>query len=351
MSSSQRGLVRRREDDHDGQEAGAQSSRRARTSGSTVDRVLSAKSWQELFEVDATTGDEQQQHTRARAVRNRLVRIVHPDNSPPDPQSQQQAHAATAHVNQLWDQARRFFAPEQQTGGSEAAAATSTPLLSCSIPAHGAAAVEPGGSLEMLATATCMQPPVMLQRPELDAYIGYGNLTTLRGCRFLPMATNRCISQDVVAQRVSENLARLRERGAYYDFGQIAVVAVRSPPEEQYVEEEDGGGGGGGGGEPSAAAAAAAAAGARGVGAAGAAGAGLLLGCSAMVALGTASGAGASADVRPQRGEKRRLARFYVLDGQHRLSTMGASRPSPMAPMALPPMAPMAYLASSALPC
>jgi hypothetical protein len=51
--------------------------------------------------------------------------------------------------------------------------------------------------------------------------VGFGNLDTLRLCRFLPMATNRCISQDVVAQRVGENLARLRERKPYLHFGQV----------------------------------------------------------------------------------------------------------------------------------
>ncbi len=98
----------------------------------------------------------------------------------------------------------------------------------------------------------------MLERPELGVFVGFGNLDTLRGCKFLPMATNRCVSQDVVAQRVAQNLARLRERGTYFDFGQISLVAVRWPPTEQYVEAEG-----------------------------------------------------------------RRFARFYVLDGQHRLTTMG----------------------------
>ena len=60
------------------------------------------------------------------------------------------------------------------------------------------------------------------------------------------------------ASAVCQNLRRLRERGAYYNFGQIACVAVRSPPEEQYVVEHGGA----------------------------------------------------------------RFARFYVLDGQHRLRTM-----------------------------
>ena len=60
----------------------------------------------------------------------------------------------------------------------------------------------------------------MIERPELGSFVGFGNLDTLRRCRFLPMATNRCISQDVVAQRVGQNLAHLRKTGAYLDFGQ-----------------------------------------------------------------------------------------------------------------------------------
>ena len=51
------------------------------------------------------------------------------------------------------------------------------------------------------------------------------------------MATNRCVSRDVVGQRVAQNLRRLRETGTYCDFGQILLVAVSSPAEEQYVEE------------------------------------------------------------------------------------------------------------------
>jgi hypothetical protein len=108
------------------------------------------------------------------------------------------------------------------------------------------------------------RPPAMLKRPVLDVYVGYGNLETIRRCRFLPMATNRCISQDVVAQRVAQNLSRLSERGSYHDFGQISLVAVRSPSTEQYVQEAS-----------------------------------------------SASAAGSG-----------RCARFYVLDGQHRLQTM-----------------------------
>jgi hypothetical protein len=121
-------------------------------------------------------------------------------------------------------------------------------------------AVEPGGALELLARASRVEggrPPAMLERPELGVFVGFGNLDTLRSCRFLPMATNRCVSQEVVAQRVAENLHSLARTGSYHDFGQISLVAVRTAS-EQFVEE---------GG--------------------------------------------------------RRLARFYVLDGQHRLTTMG----------------------------
>ena len=79
------------------------------------------------------------------------------------------------------------------------------------------------------------RPPAMLRRAD-DKFVGFGNLQTLERCRFLPMATNRCISQDVVAQRVGENLARLATCGSFYDFGLISLVAVRSPPSEQVPE-------------------------------------------------------------------------------------------------------------------
>ena len=125
----------------------------------------------------------------------------------------------------------------------------------------------------MLLRAASTVPPMMLHRPELNEYTGFGQIETLRACRFWPMATNRCVSQDVVAQRVAQNLRRLRETGTYCDFGQILLVAVSSPAEEQYVEEG--------------------------------------------------------------RGEARqRFARFYVLDGQHRLSTMlELARERPNAPI------------------
>eukprot|EP00961_Rhodomonas_salina_P095420 1283488-Rhodomonas_salina.4 len=44
--------------------------------------------------------------------------------------------------------------------------------------------------------------------------------------------------QDVVAQRVTENLVHLGRYGSYCDFGQISVVAVRMPIGEQFVEEQ-----------------------------------------------------------------------------------------------------------------
>eukprot|EP00961_Rhodomonas_salina_P252256 3409863-Rhodomonas_salina.1 len=75
------------------------------------------------------------------------------------------------------------------------------------------------------------------------------------------MSTNRCISQDVVAQRVAKNLAQLRRTGKYCDFGHISLLAVRTPSSEQFFETHD-------------------------------------------------------------RVGVQRRARFYVLDGQHRIQTM-----------------------------
>ena len=261
------------------------SSRRRRltllSGGSVVDMVISATDWRELFEVPASAGGGLlgEAHVHARTVRNRLVRVAHPDRAT-DAGSAQRHTRATAHLNILWEQALRHFG--ESAGGSgvggdqgggvaarELAAGRGAGIIAQQPPAllggppseRRPPVVEPGGALAILRGACALTNgvPSMLERPELGLYVGFGNLDTLRGCRFLPMATNRCVSQDVVAQRVAQNLARLRERGAYHSFGQISLVAVEEPPTEQYCVEADG----------------------------------------------------------------RRLGRFYVLDGQHRLTVMG----------------------------
>ena len=179
-------------------------------------------------------------------------------------------HAATVRINRLWDQASASLAPSGPSQETRPAPSTALRITMSGV------VVEPGGSLEMLSRATIANPPAMLKRPGGDFYVGFGSLETLKGCRFLPMSTNRCISQDVVAQRVSENLARLREEGEYYDFGQISLVAVATPSSEQYVEEQP----------------------------------------AAMSSTALVTDGGCS------EGGRNRFARFYVLDGQHRLSTM-----------------------------
>ena len=186
------------------------------THGDIISRIASATDWSELFERDDTLTMEDQL-INMRAVRNRLVRMAHPDRASNE-RERQLATAASANLNRLWDQALHSEASVEQKVLSGAALSLLLPRPS--------PAVEPGGSLEMLTNACVVQnsqPPTMLERPELGVFVGFGNLDTLRRCRFVPMATNRCISQDVVAQRVGQNLKRLREEGSYFDFGQSSA--------------------------------------------------------------------------------------------------------------------------------
>ena len=263
---------RSRGDESDGAaESSARSRQRVQPSTNTIiDRILQATDWRALFEVRTNFGDGNSDSIEAqwaaRSVRNRLMRVAHPDRATDDV-SMQRANAATSNINLLWEQAMRAFEPSGTSVSSHNDAAVQGmptfglgPSGMLMPPPSQPAAIEPGGALEILKRACALgeRPPSMLERPELGVYVGFGNLDTLRSCKFLPMATNRCISQDVVAQRVAQNLARLRERGAYFDFGQISLVAVKNPSSEQYIEEDG-----------------------------------------------------------------QRYARFYVLDGQHRLTAMG----------------------------
>ncbi len=168
--------------------------------------VMNSKNWQDLFEVDSSVPTDEAQEMHARAIRNRLFRASHPDRAVQDEESQQRAHQATVRINQLWDQACRFFAApvhatvndSNQPGNGGAVSST---LLVSRFLAPPDLTNVPDGSLEMLAKACHMQPPTMLQMPQLDAYTGFGSFNTLQSCRFLAMSTNRCVSQDVVAQR------------------------------------------------------------------------------------------------------------------------------------------------------
>lgn len=267
MASSLVARVKRTRDDGDNSDQGGT---RQRTATSILDRVNGTEDWRTLFEVpadDSTSAEDL--HSLARGVRNRLLRVVHPDMAT-DPGMRDSFHAATVRINRLWDQASASLAPSGPSQETRPAPSTALRITMSGV------VVEPGGSLEMLSRATIANPPAMLKRPGGDFYVGFGSLETLKGCRFLPMSTNRCISQDVVAQRVSENLARLREEGEYYDFGQISLVAVATPSSEQYVEEQP----------------------------------------AAMSSTALVTDGGCS------EGGRNRFARFYVLDGQHRLSTM-----------------------------
>ena len=192
------------QDDND---ADVPANRRQRTGivDDVYTRIMSSKNWQDLFEVDSSVPTDEAQEMHARAIRNRLFRASHPDRAVQDEESQQRAHQATVRINQLWDQAYSFFtmpvhAADHSNQPGNGGAVSSTLLVPRFLAAPDLPN-EPDGSLEMLAKACNMQPPAMLQSPQLDAYTGFGNLDTLHNCRFLAMSTNRCVSQDVVAQR------------------------------------------------------------------------------------------------------------------------------------------------------
>ena len=269
-------ITAKRSRDADGPDQADTSRRRAISMDTILESTTGERDWKALFEVseenEATSTEER--HALARGVRNRLLRVVHPDQAT-SPAMRDAFHAATVNINRLWEVAIASLAPPGLVHAPSEGEGKQ--FLS-----------EPGGSLSMLAQATLGNPPAMLRRFGSDFYVGFGSLQTLKGCRFLPMSTNRCISQDVVAQRVSENLARLREVGEYYDFGQISLVAVATPSSEQFVAED-----------PAEALEIPSTA--------------LVTSCSR----GT-SDAGGGGSV----GSGNRFARFYVLDGQHRLSTM-----------------------------
>jgi len=254
----------KRNHDDDAQRATIPRLKGPESAGDILDRMTAAVDWRDLFDVSPQAAGSEEVHVAARTVRNRLVRVAHPDRTA-DPEQRQRHTIATANLNRLWEQAMRHFdqsSPPAPASGEPGPPGTALQFNGSSPPPAmlmpPPPTVEPGGALEMLRSAVTSTPPLLLERPELSVFVGFGSLDTLRGCKFLPMATNRCISQDVVAQRVAHNLQRLRARGSYHDFGQISLVAVRDPPSEQFVEE---------GG--------------------------------------------------------RRYARFYVLDGQHRLTVMG----------------------------
>lgn len=213
----------------------------------TLERVLAATDWRSLFLAEAEGGasDRGSVEIAARAVRNRLVQVVHPDHVPLE--HRLRATQAAQHLNMLWDQARRHFTggasadseADERAGGGRDPAAGDGSLTGAAAAAPGAMLLtgmeQPGGSLDLLLRE--VRAGRMIERREISTYVGFGATETLELCRFLPMATNRCISQDVVAQRVNENLTRLRERGSYANFGQISVVAVRQPATEQVCLE------------------------------------------------------------------------------------------------------------------
>eukprot|EP01044_Picomonas_judraskeda_P021249 COSAG03_NODE_4952_length_1380_cov_1.728337_1_plen_259_part_01 len=204
----------------------------------TLERVLAASDWRALFFVGPEgASDSSSVENAARAVRNRLVQVVHPDHVPLE--QRLRATQAAQHLNMLWDQARHHF--NGGAAGDPGSQGSSAPADGDSLTADAAAdpgmrlligtsgvPVQPGGSLDLLMRE--VREHRLLECPAITplTYVGFAATETLGLCRFLPMATNRCISQDVVAQRVNENLARLRERNSYANFGQISVVAVTS---------------------------------------------------------------------------------------------------------------------------
>jgi hypothetical protein len=146
----------------------------------TIQRVLEASDWRELFGlpaggVAAAEGDgssSRAEEVAARAVRNRLARVVHPDHVPDEQQAR--ATQAAQRLNELWSQARQHFHEEGEgrftsgLSGADTAGGGGGTYLAASVPAVpllmltggpavaaggdiGLASVVPGGSLELLA--------------------------------------------------------------------------------------------------------------------------------------------------------------------------------------------------------
>mmetsp|Transcript_10273 Transcript_10273/g.20155 ORF Transcript_10273/g.20155 Transcript_10273/m.20155 type:complete len:322 (-) Transcript_10273:318-1283(-) len=68
----------------------------------------------------------------------------------------------------------------------------------------------------------------VVRSPEGSVYTGFADFKTLTEseCIFMPMNSNRAVNNDVVEERVQSNLQRMKERGEFFDFGQINFLII-----------------------------------------------------------------------------------------------------------------------------
>ena len=311
---------------------------------SNLERIAQATRWEALFQFDAERGpqDPEGREAAVRHKRRLLLLAAHPDKGPESEKTMREA--ATRNINCLFTEAAKTWSPATTGGTASDAGGPSGALLGDEAPTallggppaaaaaalvgkrvriHGLSnaahlngqygevgsvadaervvvqldggeqkSIKPsqlklvprsfvrGGVLELLdnlaaATDDDGRPKTteLIYSAELGVYTGFAKAAMLKelkgGAMFEAMAANRSVSAEVIATRTAENCRRRMAGGAYHDFGLISLVAVRY--------DADGG-----------------------------------------------RGAQYRDLVDPATGQPLRHPTFYVLDGQHRLSTMNA---------------------------
>mmetsp|Transcript_73353 Transcript_73353/g.122545 ORF Transcript_73353/g.122545 Transcript_73353/m.122545 type:complete len:559 (+) Transcript_73353:196-1872(+) len=296
--------------------------------------VVDATSWEALFQFNKETApqDPEGREAAIRYKRNLLLKEAHPDKGP----EKDLRHRATTNIHRLFTEAAKTWMPTAVASGpntppalpEDAAPAmlhyskASTPaLIGRRVRLHSLsdialngqygelrgvdserAAVQldgdgpdqlksirndklkmvpasfvRGGALELLdglAAATDdagnAKTPELIYSAPLRVYTGFAKARVLKSdAKFEAMTANRCVSSEVIATRTAENCRQRRAGSAYCDFGLISLVVVQYSAdggrEAQFRDIAD-----------------------------------------------------------PATGQIRRHPMFYVLDGQHRLSTMNA---------------------------
>ena len=265
---------------------------------SNLERIALATSWEALFQFDAERGpqDPEGREAAVRHKRKLLLLAAHPDKGPESEKAAR--HAATQNINRLFAKAAKTWSPPAASDATLAAGGSSGTLLGDPPPAllgplepsafaaligkrvkvHGLLtaaelngqygevrsvtdaarvviqlddgeqkSIKPsqlkvvpasfvrGGVLELLdhlAAATdengTPKTPELIYSAELGVYTGFARAVMLkRDAKFEAMAANRCVSTEVIATRTAENCRRRMAGGAYHDFGLISLVVVR----------------------------------------------------------------------------------------------------------------------------
>ena len=192
----------------------------------------------------------------ATVVKNRLLRLCHPDRARLSRAGGEGAggagrsgeggnellwslrNAATAHVVAQWSRLKPFFpggagrpcgsGEGGQAGASERGQGAQAGLsessdLCVGIVRTGGGGV--GGAVEGLDRMA--RTGNLLHNPDIGTYIGFGEYLSMTGCVFEPLGTNRVVSPDVIARRVAANLSEQASSGRYCQFGSISLCAVR----------------------------------------------------------------------------------------------------------------------------